>query len=257
VGSARVSIRKAIRAELIKRPRGRQLVEIKGVGNVLWSIRPGQEWWPGMTEPFNGQRARLDAVRSIIRSFDPDAFVETGTFIGSTTRFFCGNGVPVYTAEAKLSFWLIARLRLGWGSGANVFHGDSKAMLSNLAAERPFQRPLAYLDAHWWSEMPVESELNLIFDAFPEAVVVIDDFQVEDDPGYAYDQYDGLALSLRHIPIPSRAVVAYPAVGSEDETGARRGTLYVAKGPDAMQTLETLVDQGILRLADSKMEAAA
>jgi hypothetical protein len=66
-----------------------------------------------------------------------------------------------------------------------------------------------------------------------------------------------MALSLRHISIPSEAAVAYPAVASEDETGARRGTLYVAKGPDATQALEELVDEGILRRAHSRVEAAA
>ena len=46
----------------------------------------------------------MRAVRALINEFEPDALIETGTFIGSTTRFFAGNGVPVYTVELKRSF---------------------------------------------------------------------------------------------------------------------------------------------------------
>ncbi len=88
-------------------------------------------YWPGYREPFNGQHDRLRAVRALIEQFEPDAFIETGTFVGSTTRFFCGNGIPVYTAEIKRTFWILARLRLGWGPKRPPITGIRERCSSN------------------------------------------------------------------------------------------------------------------------------
>jgi hypothetical protein len=55
---------------------------------------------------------------------------------------------------------------------------------------------LFYLDAHWNDDLPLEEELELIFSVHPHAVVMIDDFQVPDDPGYQFDEYGpGKALT--------------------------------------------------------------
>lgn len=243
----RMTLLAARRTRARAHPIGRRLVELKAVATVLWSIGSGRELWPGMAYPFNGQRARLQTVRALIARFDPDALIETGAFIASTTRFFCGNGVPVYSAEVKPSFLLLSRLRLGWASGARLFRGDSRTMLTRLAETRPFERPLVYLDAHWWSDVPVVSELDILFGTWSELVVIVDDFRVDDDPGYAYDEYNGIALSLENVTIPPDAMTAFPAIESDAETGARRGALYLAKGADATRALTELVDSGLLR----------
>jgi hypothetical protein len=205
-----------------------------------------------MRQPLNGQSARMRAVRALINEFGPDALIETGTFVGSTTRFFCGNGVPVYTAELKRTFALLARLRLGWGTEARLYRSDTLTMLRRLAAERPFERPLAYLDAHWWGELPVTAELGVLREHWNDAVVVIDDFMVPGDSGYTGYGYNDGYLSLNEqdgVSLPSDAKAAYPAVPSEQETGARNGALYVAWGPDGEAALRSLVDAGQLRYA--------
>ena len=123
-----------------------------------------------------------------------------------------------------------------------LFRGDTLTMLERLAGKRPFSRPLVYLDAHWWGEIPVTGELRLLRGAWEHAVVVIDDFIVDDDPGYQGDGQDGTYLSLNPIDgisLPGDAVCAYPGVRSEDETGARRGTLYVGWG-DGRNALDAL-----------------
>jgi hypothetical protein len=229
-----------------------RLREAKAQVRTLLTILAGREVWPGMKEPLNGQRARIRAVRTLINDFEPDALIETGTFVGSTTRFFCGNGIPVYTAEMKRSFWLLARLRLGWGIEAKLFRGDTLTMLRRLATERPFKRPLAYLDAHWWGELPVSAELNLLRENWSDAVVVIDDFMVPGDPGYLGYGYNDGYLSLNEqdgVSLPPDARAAYPAVPSDQETGARNGALYVAWGRDGQAALRSLVTTRQLRYA--------
>jgi predicted O-methyltransferase YrrM len=99
--------------------------------------------------PFNGQQLRLRTVRALIRSVSPDAIVETGTFLGDTTRFFADQGIPVYSIEVKHSHHWLARLRFATDRAVRLIRADSRAGLAKLARERPFERPLAYLDAHW------------------------------------------------------------------------------------------------------------
>jgi hypothetical protein len=201
-----------------------------------------------MHQPFNGQVLRLKTVRALIDSFEPDAFVETGTFIGSTTRFFLGNGAPVFTVEVKRLFWLLARLRLGWDRDVKVLRVDSRTALKRLAQQRLFARPLVYVDAHWWDDFPLDDELNLIFTSWEDAVAIVDDFQVEGDSGYAFDTYKGTALALSAVHVPDGVMLAGPAQSSSEETGARRGALYLAKGARAERALEDAAKHGLLRL---------
>lgn len=231
---------------------GNALLDLRREARLVWKVTIGSrdgDLWPGMREPFNGQYVRLRTVRALISDFEPDAFIETGTFLGSTTRFFCGNGVPVYTIELKWSFWVLARLRLGWNAGVDVMRLDSITGLRQLALGSAFRRPLVYLDAHWWSDLPLAEELSAIFASWPEAIVVIDDFEVDGDNGYAFDRYGDVSLSLAHISLPRDVTPAFPAGNAHDETGARRGTLYLAKGAEASQTFGRLVQSHLLRSA--------
>jgi hypothetical protein len=144
---------------------------------------------------------------------------------------------------------LLARLRLGWLSGIEMILGDSRVMLQDLVSSRPFHRPLAYLDAHWGADLPLEKEVALLCDAWQEVTIVVDDFRVDDDDGYGYDEYQGKALALDDVTLPDGLLVAFPAVPSHAETGGRRGTLYVANGPDGKNALSRLIERGMLRQA--------
>ena len=200
-----------------------------------------------MNSPFNGQTVRLKTVRNLVADFEPDGFIETGTFIGSTTRFFMGCGVPVFTCELKRVFWILARMRLGWRSDVKVLRCDSRTMLELISRQRTIKRPLLYLDAHWWSDFPLVAELDLILRSWDEVVVLVDDFRVPGDEGYAYDVYDGRPLEIDAISLPPSVVAAVPAAPAKAETGARRGTLYVAKGTSAQRALERAAEQRLVR----------
>jgi hypothetical protein len=51
---------------------------------------------------------------------------------------------------------------------------------------------------------------------------VIDDFMVEDDPGYGYDTYEGRPISLALLKVPDQVTAADPAAPSTVESGERR-----------------------------------
>jgi hypothetical protein len=90
-----------------------------------------------------------------------------------------------------------------------------------------------YLDAHWNADLPLADELDVVFNYWPAAVIMIDDFQVPDDVGYSYDDYgQGKALTAAYIaPAVTNHFLQtlYPAAGSTEESGARRGSVVPAK----------------------------
>jgi hypothetical protein len=193
--------------------------------------------WGG---PLNGQIGRRRMVICLSEVVRPDFIVETGTYRGETTGFLANliDG-PVFTVEANERYGRFARWRLSGRRNVRLASGDSRDFLRKLAGRRGGQRALFYLDAHWASDLPLAEELEIIAEAWPSAAVLIDDFQVPDDPGYAFDDYGpGRRLTQEILP----RIVAdwhrlYPVTTSDDETGARRGSVVLASPTFELHTL--------------------
>jgi hypothetical protein len=184
--------------------------------------------------PLNGQIKRQQAFRAIIAQCAVEQIVETGTYAGASTGWFGEFGVPVATVELAPLLYHFSAERLRDRANIVIENGDSVAFLSALARSpaAAAKRTLFYLDAHWRRHLPLADELRVVFGNFAEAVVAIDDFLVPDDAGYGFDDYGtGRRLDLDYI---SRAGIGavnvyFPASPSSEETGARRGTVYLAK----------------------------
>ena len=200
--------------------------------------------------PMNGQARRLEIMRELERTFRFTAVIETGTFRGSTTEFLCHliDG-PVYTAEHYRRAWLYAKQRLSIYESADVRQGDSRAVLADLFADQavPKSNVLFYLDAHWDDgDLPLAQELRTISDGWPDSVIVMDDFEVEGDPGYGFDEYGpGMRLSRQYLPdhVLADYVLLYPKAPSSRETGSRRGcgVLIPTARADRIPELTTLI----------------
>lgn len=215
----------------------------------------GQITWPGMGKPFNDQHARTSAIELIIDEFQPDLFLETGTFFGHTTEMLSEYSKPVHTAELKRSFALISRRRLRRFPNTHVHRCPSLALIRRIP-RAPGARLFAYLDAHWWSDdPPLASEVSALTGGWDELVVVIDDFKVPDDSGYIFDTWSDRDLDESFLSLPSSVRVAYPAVPSDNETGAAHGCGYVFQGDAALQALGRAVNEGMLRPSKAHSEA--
>ena len=203
--------------------------------------------WKGFGEPFNGQSARRRTVDVLCRAFSPDACIETGTFFGFTARYLATYGVPVYTVELNTAFYHLSKLYLRDLADVTLMCGDSAAAVRLLATRPGITRPLVYLDAHW-GELPLHAELDSVFANWRDALVAIDDFCVPHEPGYAYDIYDGTPLSLEQLEIADGTTIAYPATRPTEETGLRRGAVYLGRGADAEAAIELAAGEGLLTL---------
>jgi hypothetical protein len=179
--------------------------------------------------PLNGQVHRQRIVRELVELLDPELVVETGTYRGSSTEFFAHVAdCPIITVEAQERYFRFAHRRLRVYPQVTMTLSDSRTALRDLAtrADLTSKRVLFYLDAHWHADLPLREELEIIERAFPEAAVLIDDFKVDDDPGYGYDDYGpGKVLSDEIIPSSIRAtwMLLFPSLPASEESGARRG----------------------------------
>ena len=179
--------------------------------------------------PLNGQQRRCEIVRDLARAISFDRVIETGTYRGTSTEFFSAvMGTPIETVEANPRFLAYSSRRLAILPNVHVEPGDSRLFLQELA-KRPGitnESVFVYLDAHWEGDLPLAEELQIIARSWTQAVVMIDDFQVPDDVGYAFDDY-GTGRALTESYLPKEDLVGwrlcYPRAQSSDETGARRG----------------------------------
>jgi predicted O-methyltransferase YrrM len=221
---------------------------VRGVlGETLTGIldylaAPGaRRTWEG---PFNDQAFRQKIFEELITGIGFSAIVETGTFHGATTRYLsAASRMPVYSAELHQRFFAYARTRFLFRRAIHLVRSDARSFLHSILGARDFAagRIFFYLDAHWENDVPLREEIRIIFDGCPGAVVMVDDFKVPGDPGYAYDDYgDGMALTLEYLKpqIDSGGLaVFFPSAHSSMETGAKRGCVVLARAPDIVTLL--------------------
>ena len=189
---------------------------------------------------FNGQAVRKTIFRALIDAFDFGAIVETGTWLGSTTGYMAEtSGIPVFSGELNHRFHAVARMRLADIPSITLSHADSRRFLADLAGQPELAKmsTFFYLDAHWYSDLPLEDEIEIIATHWPNMVIMVDDFQVPGDEGYGYDNFGpGKVLTLEYIAGAMKRndlSAWFPSVRSSEETGSKRGCVILARhGPD-------------------------
>jgi hypothetical protein len=208
-----------------------------------WRRPEWREPWGG---PFNGQAFRRRLVAELCARVAFAAVVETGTYRGSTTAHLRRvMRLPVHSFEATPRNHGFARARLWLARGVHLYRGDSRTGIAALAgsAARPNGPVFFYLDAHWGDDVPLREEVALAFRHWDQAVALIDDFAVPDDPGYGFDDHGtGHALTLAYLG-PSAAppmAVWFPACASGAETGARRGCVVLARDPELIRRIDAM-----------------
>jgi hypothetical protein len=214
------------------------LAELAGMFDY-WRRPAWRESWA-----FNGQEFRRRVFTELFMRVPFVAIIETGTSYGTTTRYLrLATHVPIHSFEANPRRYAFARAQLMALPDLQLHRCDSRAGLAHLAASNalPAGSVFFYLDAHGFGDLPLAEEIDLVFRHWPEAVVMVDDFAVPDDPGYGFDDYGvGRALTLaylgEHDLLPSG--VWFPSCASTAETGARRGCVVLARAADVIQRID-------------------
>ena len=195
--------------------------------------------------PLNRQSGRAAIVERIINECAIQQIVETGTYRGASTAWFAGFGLPVFTVEKNPRFAQLIRLIFADNPLVHPFEMDSVAFLDRLSKDDRTTQPttLFYLDAHWGKHLPLSAEIQIVARSFPDAVVVIDDFEVPDDPDYRFDDFGrGKRLDVDYV---KRAGVAglkafFPVLRGIDEDGARRGCIVLTRNSALAERLQKI-----------------
>ncbi len=229
----------------------KQAVGPKNLGRLRFLRNPvsGRAWGG----PFNGQRGRCLLMASLIANLKPEAIVETGTYLGTTTEWLAAFQYPVFTIESDAENYGYATQRLAATPNVNVIHGDSRTALLSLVEANVTawaeHTVLFYLDAHWNDDLPLLGELDVIFGRLEKAIVVIDDFEVPDDPDYEFDTYDTTgSLSQKLIGQTlekHNLLIRYPRLRAVHETGRRRGCAVLSRANEGR--VIDLVNNEVLR----------
>jgi hypothetical protein len=136
---------------------------------------------------------------SITHKIEPTSIVETGTFLGTSTAFMAKTSpnIPVYTCEINEINYKKSKKNLRRYSNVRIIKDNSPRFLQNMADKKLFgDLPVFFLDAHWWNYWPLEDEIKIITDRCKSAIILIDDFKVNDATQFVFDNYGPRACSL-------------------------------------------------------------
>jgi len=176
------------------------------------------------------------------------AVIETGTFRALTTRYLSELTTSrIATVEISQTYYDYSKRRLAGRANVHQFTGQSPDVLAKLAADPEWTVTPAffYLDAHWHEYLPLVDELNVIVKAWPEFVAMVDDFKVDGDAGYVYDDYGpgkSLELSLLERPEFANLHVFWPAAPATAEKRIRQGSVTLATAGAMTETLKGIAE---------------
>jgi hypothetical protein len=122
---------------------------------------------------------------------------------------------------------------------------DSRQFLKGLQKSQPAADTFfVYLDAHWYDDLPLAEEVDMIGTYWHNYVIMVDDFRVPDDSGYGFDNYGPgktLDLSVLQGAIQKhKLAVFFPAARSSEESGGKCGCVVLASAGSLAQTLSKL-----------------
>jgi hypothetical protein len=146
-----------------------------------------------------------ELMQHLIRTFQVDVLVETGTYMGTTAEQASSLFSKIFTVEIHKPTFLDTRRRLARYPNISIYCDNSHNFLAYPELSS-LERPLYWLDAHYcgegtgtlysekkWIISPLERELEIILDHWPQkGIVLIDDLRgylnlrPEDKPGREY-----------------------------------------------------------------------
>ncbi len=143
---------------------------------------------------FHGDPQYQGMVTHLLNQLPVSDFIETGTFLGRSTAFVARRwpDLKVHSVEINPDFHLTASRRLAGLTNVSLNHSHSVQFLTDLIQNRRLgELPVFYLDAHWEEDWPLPTELDLIRQGCPQAIIVLDDFRVPGHPQFPFDDYGG------------------------------------------------------------------
>lgn len=197
----------------------------------------------GWFEPLHGDSILKGLIDEIVQNCDISAFVETGTFVGDTTKYIAlrYSTVKVLTCEINQRWFKLAKRFCKGISNIELFCGESPKFLDNLHDFLSKECPIFWLDAHWGDYWPLVDETKAI-SSLPNYVIIIDDFEVPDKPYFHYDTYRGVKnnLNLHTSVLGGRCYVPEYSPDSTCRDPVGYGVFFKGKEYSALRSIAKL-----------------
>lgn len=163
-----------------------------------------------MEESFNCDPVVAEEVLRLKERFGIKTAVETGTYHGTTTRWFAEHFDKVYSAEINEQNYIIAKAKLMNQTNVEVLLGNSPVVLETILPKLEGEMLLFYLDAHWNQYWPLLDEMKVIAKTHKNnCVIVIDDFKVPHRT-FQYDSYGSTPNDVNFIEETMKCVFDNP-----------------------------------------------
>ena len=204
---------------------------------------------PGDSVGLNGSMNRKRIFGELMRKYDFSFVIETGTYLGDSAGYFAdASKRPVYSSEINPMLHSLARMRLNGRPGIHLVRSDSRKFLEEMSAipEVVEKECFFYLDAHWGKDCPLAEEISIIASRWRDFVVMVDDFQVPGDPGYAFDRcgtFKRMNLSLIRKSVEEHDLGAYfPSAPAREDaaSGTPRGFVMLSRNGEYGDRLKTV-----------------
>lgn len=173
-------------------------------------------------------------LQKLVQHFEIKIIIETGTFLGATTKRLAEFAEAVFTIENQKENFEKAVEANKHLNNIKYFLGGSQDMLQQvLEVNDEFKgnvNVLFFLDAHWYDYCPLLDELDIIAKHNNiRPVIVIHDFKVPGKPEFGFDSYKGQDFEFEWIQQHIEAIYnvdGYAYHYNEQADGAMRGVIY-------------------------------
>jgi len=180
---------------------------------------------------YEGDSFIHDELKALCSKFKVHTIIETGTFLGATTKRLAELAETVFTIENQKESYDSAQKNNEGIENITYWLGNSAELLPKLLDHHQLNDGLLFfLDAHWYDYCPLLDELKAIYDRKITPVIFIHDFKVPDRPDLGFDSYKGQDFEFGYIKKAIEAI--YGADGYDfhyntDADGAKRGVIYI------------------------------
>jgi hypothetical protein len=181
---------------------------------------------------FNGDQFLEAEVQRLVKTHGIKTVIETGTYLGDSTKAFATMGPKVYSVELEAKYFMAANWDL---DNVEVILGYSPQVLKLLLRSGTLEGPiLFYLDAHWGEHSPLLEELKVIAESgVKPAVIIIHDFFNPERPEFGFDTWDIGPYKLELI-APLLKEIYGDGGGyyyNDQADGQKRGVIFIGPAP--------------------------
>lgn len=153
---------------------------------------------------FHGDRHLISIIDEVVQQ-GVTHFIETGTNVGSTLRYFAEKypEVQCFSCEPDETAYKCAISINKKNKNTQLFNIDSETFLKDLLRKNPQLTEsfsLFWLDAHGYGfDWPLKFEIEFITKNFKKSCIIIDDFKVPMKNNFKFDSYEDQECSFEYI----------------------------------------------------------